>query len=257
MATEANPRYAHPITRLTRVGDRAGAARLFRDPAASEVRGRLEILKADPRFRDHPLMAELERLGDAHLRLLRRLGKITRISDGFQGQLKALNEVLQQASRTDALTGIPNRRAMMEDLNAELARNGRDGSGMAVLMADVDRFKAVNDTYGHEAGDRVLVALAHALRDALRAYDVCARWGGEEFLVLLPSTGRQGALEVGEKLRKAAASLFVPAGEARIAIGLSVGLAVLGQGESMDELIRKADAAMYQAKHLGGNRVEG
>lgn len=250
--TEGNPRL-----HFTRAGDTTVRSLLYRDPAAADVRSRMEVLRSDPANRDHPLLWELERLGDAHLRLLRRLGKITRISDGFQSQLKALNEVLQQASRTDSLTGIPNRRAMMEDLRAELARTVREGGTMAVLMADVDRFKGVNDTFGHETGDRVLVALAHALRDALRGYDVCARWGGEEFLVLLPATGREGALEVGEKLRRAAAALSVTAAEARVTVGLSVGLAVLEQGESMDSLIRRADGAMYLAKRLGGNRVEG
>jgi len=250
--TEGNPRF-----RLTRVGDLPAQALPYRDPDAASLRSRLEDLRADPANRDNPLLAEVERLGDAHLRLLRRLVKITRISDGFQGQLKALNEVLQQASRTDSLTGIPNRRAMMEDLRAELVRTVREGGTLAVLMADVDRFKAVNDTYGHETGDRVLVALAHALRDALRGYDVCARWGGEEFLVLLPGTGRPGALEVAEKLRKAATALSVPVAEAHVAVGLSVGLAVLEKGESMDSLIRRADGAMYLAKRQGGNRVEG
>lgn len=229
----------------------------IQDPEAAEVRGRLEALRENPAFRDHPLMGELEWLGDAHLRLLRRLGKISRISDGFQGQLKALNEILQQASRTDSLTGVPNRRAMMEDLQAERLRSVREGAAMAVIMADVDRFKSVNDTYGHETGDRVLVSLARALREALRAYDVCSRWGGEEFLVLLPATGRTGALEVGEKLRKAAASLDVPAAGAHVTVSLSVGLAVLEAGESMDALIRRADKAMYLAKSLGGDRVEG
>jgi len=249
--TEGNARFHY-----TRVGDHARPF-LYRDPASAEIRDHLEALRADPANCGNPLLAELEKLAEAHLRLLRRLGKITRISDGFQSQLKALNEVLQQASRTDSLTGIPNRRSMMEDLHAELARTGREGGTMAVLMADVDRFKGVNDTYGHETGDRVLVALAQALREALRAYDVCARWGGEEFLVLLPATSREGALEVGEKLRKAAASLSVPAAEARVKVGLSVGLAVLEPGESMDALIRRADEAMYLAKRQGGNRVKG
>ncbi len=250
--TEGNPRF-----RLTRVGDLPSRPLPYRDPDAAGLRSRLENLRADPANRDNPLLPELERLGDAHLRLLRRLVKITRISDGFQGQLKALNEVLQQASRTDSLTGIPNRRAMMEDLRAELVRTAREGGTLAVLMADVDRFKAVNDTYGHETGDRVLVTLAHALRDTLRGYDVCARWGGEEFLVLLPGTARPGALEVAEKLRKAASALTVPAADAHVSVGLSVGLAVLEQGESMDSLIRRADGAMYLAKRQGGNRVEG
>jgi len=227
------------------------------DPEEAALRLKLETLRADPAHRDHPLLRELERLAEGHLRLLRRMGKITRISDGFQSQLKELNEALQVVSRTDPLTGLPNRRAMMEELHGEMARSGREGGTLAVLMVDVDHFKLVNDTHGHEVGDRVLQILAQALKEALRAYDVCARWGGEEFLVLLPGTDRAGALEVGEKLRKAVAAHSVPAGEARVTVGLSVGVAVLEPQESMDSLLRRADAAMYEAKRHGRDRVEG
>jgi diguanylate cyclase (GGDEF)-like protein len=221
------------------------------------LKARLEALREDPALQGNPLLRELERLGEAHLRLMRRLEKITRISDGFQSQLKDVNESLQRASRTDVLTGLPNRRAMMEELEAERARTVREGTPMAVLMVDVDHFKRVNDTFGHEAGDRVLQGLATTLKEALRVSDVCARWGGEEFLVLLPSTDRTGALEVGEKLRKAAGALLVWAGEARISVGLSVGAALLEPGQTLDTLLSRADAAMYEAKRQGRDRVEG
>ena len=229
----------------------------LRDPESAVLKARLEALREDPVLRGNPLLRELERLGEAHIRLLRRLEKITRISDGFQVQLKGVNESLQRASRTDPLTGLPNRRAMVEELQAEIARAVREGTPMAVLMADVDHFKKVNDTYGHEAGDRVLQGMAKALTQALRAYDVCARWGGEEFLVLLPATDRTGALEVGEKLRKAVAALVIPLGEAQVSIGLSVGAALLDPSETMDTLLNRADSAMYEAKRQGRDRVEG
>lgn len=220
---------------------------------AEDLKARLAALRQDPAHAAHPLMKELERLADAHLRLQRRMDKITRISDGFQSLLKELNDSLQKVSRTDALTGLPNRRAMVEELHSEMARARREGSPMAVLMTDLDHFKAVNDTRGHEAGDKVLQALAQALRGALRAYDVCARWGGDEFLVLLPGTDVSGAQDVGAKLRNAIEALAIPAGEGQ-RLGLSVGVAVLKPDESADELLRRADEAMYIAKNAGRAR---
>jgi diguanylate cyclase (GGDEF)-like protein len=227
------------------------------DPEALRLKARLDALREEPAYRDHPLLAELEQLGRAHLKLLERMAKITRISDGFQVQLKELNEGLRRASGTDALTGIPNRRAMMEHLQAELPRAARAGTPFSVLMADVDRFKAVNDTHGHETGDRLLQALAKALAEGLRAYDTCARWGGEEFLVLLPGTPLEGALEVGEKLVRSGLSLSVPAGKGPLNASLSVGAAQWRAGEDLDSVLRRADAAMYEAKGLGGGRIIG
>ncbi len=224
---------------------------------AADVKARLQALREDPAFRDHPLLKELERMAEAHLRLLGRMAKITRISDGFQAQMKALNESLQRVSRTDALTEIANRRAMMEEVGAERLRSIRGGTPMAVVMADVDLFKGINDTFGHEAGDRVLHGLGQALKGALRAYDVCGRWGGEEFLVLLPGTDREGAEEVAEKLRKAVADLRIPAGDKEISVRMSLGIAVLDGHEPLDALLRRADEAMYEAKRMGGDRVEG
>lgn len=214
------------------------------DPAA--LKAHLAALReAHP---DDPLLGEVERLGDAHQRLLRRMDKLTRISDGFQAQLKQVNASLQVASRTDPLTGLPNRRAMLEELRAERLRAIRKHIPMAVLMTDVDRFKTVNDCCGHEAGDLLLRTLAQVLRDALRAYDVCCRWGGDEFLVLLPSTDAAGAREVGEKLRRATEKLSASAGHRKIRLGLSVGVAVLEAEESIDDLLRQADQDMYAKK---------
>lgn len=229
----------------------------FQDPEALALKARLEALRGTSAYRNHPLMEELEGLARAHFRLLRRMAKITRISDGFQIQLKELNESLQVASRTDPLTGVPNRRAMLEHLEAEHMRSLRNGTPLSVLMADVDRFKQINDTFGHEAGDRVLQALAQALGDSLRGYDICARWGGEEFLVLLPDADRAGALEVAGKLVEIARGLELSAGGASVPVGLSVGAAQLGPGESLDALLQRADEAMYRAKARGGSQVAG
>ncbi|MHB8764036.1 MAG: diguanylate cyclase [Deferrisomatales bacterium] len=226
------------------------------DDEGAALSRRLAELREQPAHADHPLLGELEQLAHRHLRLLRRLDKITRISDGFQRQTKELNGALQEASRTDPLTGLPNRRDMLERLAGELGRSARSGAPVAVLMADVDRFKAVNDTHGHEVGDLVLRSLAESLLANLRVYDSCARWGGEEFLVLLPETGLDAALAVAEKMR---AQLADPApGRERPAplATVSIGVAVHRPGEPLVALLRRADAALYEAKRLGRNRVE-
>ncbi|MBI5440598.1 MAG: GGDEF domain-containing protein [Deltaproteobacteria bacterium] len=218
-----------------------------------EVLRRLDSLRQAHAHQDHPLMAELEDLARRHGRLLRRLEKITRISDGFQRQLKELNATLREASRIDPLTGLSNRRDMMDRLAAELGRVARTGAPAAVLMIDVDHFKAVNDVHGHEVGDLVLQALGASLAESIRVYDSCGRWGGEEFLVLLPETDRDAAVAVAEKIRSEAAR-GVPAPCSTLTV--SVGVAVHAADEPLRSLLRRADEAMYEAKHLGRNRVE-
>jgi len=221
------------------------------DREETELEQRLQALDQDPAYRDNPLRHELNDLAGRHLRLLRRLGKISRISDGFQRQLKEVNLALTEASYTDLLTGLPNRRAMVDRITSELDRSARGHSRPALLLADVDHFKQVNDTYGHEVGDQVLHGLAVVFRAALRGYDTCARWGGEEFLVLLPETDLAAALGVADKLRAGVAA----ARETLPAITISVGVAAAQDGETLTALIRRADDAMYAAKRRGRNRV--
>ncbi len=213
-------------------------------------KARVEALLEPPEHRTHPLGRELEDLARIHQRLQARFDKITRISDGFQGQLKALNLALAEASRTDALTGLPNRRSMMERLDAELARAEREGTPTAVIMADVDHFKEINDSRGHEAGDRVLSALGDVLRTVLREYDFCARWGGEEFLFLLPNTTLEGALQAVQRIRDHLAEEPLDPRPT-----MSYGVAWRHAGEDRTSLLARADGALYAAKEGGRNRV--
>lgn len=221
----------------------------------AELEARLEALDRDPAYQDNPLKREMGDLASRHLRLLRRLGKISRISDGFQRQLKKVNLALTEASYTDLLTGLPNRRAMVERVTSEMDRSARGRSRPALIMADVDRFKQVNDTFGHEVGDLVLQGIAAAFRSAIRGYDTCARWGGEEFLVLLPETNLEDALAVADKLRVTVAQVRPDAEGALPAVTISVGVAAYRDGETLTSLIRRSDDAMYEAKRSGRNRV--
>lgn len=152
---------------------------------------------------------------------------------------------LQRMVRTDELTGLPNRRALEEQLPRELARARREGSALSVAMLDLDRFKAFNDRHGHLAGDRFLKRAAAAWRQVLRPYDVLARYGGEEFVAILPGCDLATASDVVERLRVA-----TPGGES-----CSAGVVEWVLNEHPEVLIGRADTAMYEAKRAGRNRT--
>jgi diguanylate cyclase (GGDEF)-like protein len=160
----------------------------------------------------------------------------------------------------DALTGLKNRRAFIEAFALELAHCERFGYSVAVLLMDVDHFKAINDRFGHGTGDVVLAAVGKALRDEFRKVDVVARWGGEEFVVALSGASAEGVRIAAERVRQVIASLRVerPAeGLERdpVQMTVSIGVATRHAGESMDSVVDRADRAMYAAKTMGRNRV--
>ncbi len=174
----------------------------------------------------------------------------------LQEQLLATQRRLQEQATRDALTGIWNRAAVLEMLERELARATRQKTPVGVLLIDLDHFKLVNDTHGHLAGDRVLREVAQRLLTELRPYDAVGRYGGEEFLVVLPGCDAGVTLRLAERLRNAVADEPVDAGEVRLPITLSVGAAcrVDGSAEGV-EVLRAADAALYCAKREGRNRA--
>ena len=168
-----------------------------------------------------------------------------------------LHGVVERQALVDGLTGLANRRQLEEELEAELARAERLGGSTALVFADLDDFKAVNDLYGHPAGDAVLCAFAELLRESVRAIDTAARFGGEEFTLLLPGTDAVGATNVAERVRAALAErVIVAPGGAAIRITASFGVATSPPSSVGEELIAAADAALYDAKHAGKNRVE-
>jgi diguanylate cyclase (GGDEF)-like protein len=164
---------------------------------------------------------------------------------------------LRVTSSTDHLTGVHNRRFLEEQLTIELKRARRFGQSLAVAMLDLDDFKALNDEMGHEYGDRVLRKIAGTIRQQLRSVDVLARYGGDEFVLLLPGTGATGALNTVEKIRSRIASVELPGGEKtapRRTFSVSAGLAVYPDtAATADELLRQSDQALYQAKKAGRN----
>lgn len=160
---------------------------------------------------------------------------------------------LEDRSRTDSLTGLHNMRWWDEVAPQEAARTLRSGANIGVLMLDLDHFKLVNDSGGHAAGDRVLKSVARALRASVRTGDEVVRFGGEEFLILLHESGTEGAVRVAETVRRAVAAIPAATGAK---VTASVGVAVFPQsGPSLDDAVRAADVAMYQAKAEGRDRV--
>jgi diguanylate cyclase (GGDEF)-like protein len=170
-------------------------------------------------------------------------------------RLATLNADLQRLARVDVLTGLSNRRDIEETLIAALSAARRHQSSLAILLIDIDHFKRVNDTRGHQAGDAVLTATGQALQMALRTEDSVGRWGGEEFLAVLPNTDAQGALIIAERLRAHAAKPGPGSTDPRDAITVTIGAASWQSG-GMDDLISRADHALYAGKSAGRNNVQ-
>ena len=176
----------------------------------------------------------------------------------LQDSLKKSNQALTELSNTDPLTHLSNRRFLMKTLEKELQRCERSQKPMALIMVDVDHFKPVNDTYGHQQGDVVLQTLADQMKAHLRDYDLAARFGGEEFALVLPETALAEAVQVAERLRIAISELRIPADHNEIRLTISLGVATYPHPKvrTVDNLILEADRALYNAKERGRNRVE-
>ncbi|HTU87559.1 MAG TPA: GGDEF domain-containing protein [Solirubrobacteraceae bacterium] len=172
-----------------------------------------------------------------------------------RAQLSGLNDELARLAAVDPLTGLRNRRAIEQHLSDSLSAARRHGLDLSLLIIDVDRFKTFNDTLGHQQGDAILAHAARVLDAALRAEDAIGRWGGEEFLVVLPGTDEEGALHLTERLRAALADDQPESARAhQLPVTITIGLAEWGN-ESIGELISRADSALYLGKGAGRDTV--
>ena len=175
----------------------------------------------------------------------------------LQDELRAKNLKLEELSKTDFLTGLSNRRHLMQVLDGELARVRRHGGALSVVFADLDHFKDTNDRFGHHVGDRCLQLVADTLCAQLRKSDLAARFGGEEFAVVLPETDASGATAVAERFRAAIAQASLLVDGRRVAVTASLGVATYPTADvdSVQSLLKAADQALYHAKGSGRNRV--
>ncbi|MDP1995783.1 MAG: GGDEF domain-containing protein [Gallionella sp.] len=180
-------------------------------------------------------------------------GKMRDLFEAISGHYREL----EYLSRFDHLTGVANRRYFAEMAEAEMARSSRYGRPLSVLMMDIDRFKEVNDIYGHQAGDIVLQALCETCKIVLREFDIVGRWGGEEFAILLPETPPATAPQLAERLRGAIESTGVPLERhSPLHFSVSIGCASRNaKDDNLDTILNLADQALYEAKRTGRNRV--
>jgi len=192
------------------------------------------------------------------LELKARLITGRRILD-MQEQLFATQEALRQQATTDALTGAWNHRAIMDILEREVSRSQREGRPLGVVLGDLDHFKRINDTYGHMGGDEALREAAQRMRTAVRPYDFVGRYGGEEFLIVLPGCDYANAIRSAERIREHIASKPACYQKQSIAFTASFGIVAYAPPRPIEwhSLLQNADAALYQAKNGGRNRVEG
>jgi diguanylate cyclase (GGDEF)-like protein len=197
-------------------------------------------------FRNISIYSAIALGNAAHYRLL---------TESHERLIQAQDE-LERLANHDALTGLYNRRFLMQAAALETARAERHGGAPAVLLLDLDHFKAVNDTYGHAAGDVALKAVAEAIIQILRPSDIAARYGGEEFVVLLPDSDHDSAVRVAERLRRAIEASAFDAGGMRFGLTASIGGTIWARGEvGIEAALRRADACLYQVKAEGRNRV--
>ena len=235
--------------------------RLYRE--TREQRARLDKLVRIADGFDNLILDENKSVTQRYDRHLKRLEKITRISDLYQKDLIQLNDRLHHASRHDPLTDLPNRRSISARLEELVSLAKRKGTGFALIMLDIDYFKVVNDNYGHETGDKVLCRVAETLEETLRGCDTAGRWGGEEFLIILPETTAEQALEVAHRLgdrvrhiRLSEPCVSYKSGSQTLSVSASLGVSAYRPDESYEETLRRADDAMYRAKAQGRDRVE-
>jgi len=162
---------------------------------------------------------------------------------------------LEKIAKTDPLTQLPNRRAVLDQINYETVRFRRNAEPFTIIISDIDDFKSVNDTYGHDAGDKVLITLSNLIKETIRKQDICARWGGEEFLFLLPGTDKKGSKIFTEKIRKKIEKEKIEFKGSMISVTMTFGICSFSKSLTTDECISRADKALYEGKKLGKNRI--
>lgn len=226
-------------------------------------------LKNNPPQTMDELLNEFLKLGNEYTKLLRQVIKITRIGDTNQKKLLLAKEQIehQQAelgvaykkmetlARTDSLTGLSNRRDFYDKFQNEINRFERNGKPFSIVLADIDNFKCINDQYGHDCGDFILEKMSQIMKSMIRKHDILARWGGEEFIMLLPESALAGGIRAAEEIRMHIENESFDYDEKNLKITITFGISEYDGMLSMDDCIKKADEALYDGKTRGKNCV--
>ncbi|MDD2365141.1 MAG: GGDEF domain-containing protein [Desulfuromonadaceae bacterium] len=202
----------------------------------------------------NPLMIEYRLLYEEYSALKNRARLLDRENQSLKTQLTEMDRSLDLATRIDPMTGLPNRRDIMEKMERELSRAQRHLRTFSVMLLDLDNFKQLNETHGYNDGDDVLVEVARVLMSCVRNEDVCARWGGEEFLFLLTETSIDGAITLARKILESISMTEFKANHPGIRITASIGISEYRVEQSLSECVNQADKALRQAKLGGKNR---
>lgn len=200
----------------------------------------------------------LVEMSQSYESMVRRLEKLVAEKEELRLKLESANQELQRLASTDALTGLPNKRSLETQISRDLARADRDKTWLSLIVVDLDQFKRINDSHGHAIGNQVLQAVGAALGRHLRAGDLAGRYGGEEFVLVLPGSNTIGARIASERIRKALEALVIETEKGPLKVTASLGgVAVSGPGclGIRDDVFAKVDAALQEAKRAGGNRV--
>lgn len=171
-------------------------------------------------------------------------------------KLEKVNQQLEEISRKDPLTAISNRRDIMEKINYEFIRFERNQKAFSIIMGDIDHFKSINDKYGHDCGDHILKLFAKIIVSVVRKQDIVGRWGGEEFILLLPETNLEGGKIAAEKVRRRIDQNEFIYRNKKIHVSITLGVSEISNNKDIDSCIKEADTALYKGKHNGRNRVE-
>ena len=234
--------------RCLEIGSSAGAA-LSRE---GDELDQLAVTFDDMLTRLQQSQADLER------RVVQRTTELSQANKQLKAEVEQREQIallLEETARTDFLTKLINRRAMHRFLQNEIARFERTGSTFSLVLVDIDHFKNINDQFGHDIGDDVLIALSKAFESAVREQDIVSRWGGEEFLILLPGTAQDDAFVQAKRLRQLLDSDALQFERYPHRITASFGVCEFTRGENLEYLLKQADLALYQAKDLGRNQV--
>jgi len=208
----------------------------------------------DRHHSDNILLEEYSLLNECNKKLQQRVNKLAIENEQFRTELVNMVRSLDLASRIDGMTGLANRRDIMEKIDREATRSQRHQHPFTILLINVDDFKVINDTHSYNTGDDVLVEISRVLRSCVRNEDICARWGGDEFLILLPETGAESSLPVANKVLEAMSMTEFKANRPGIYITVSIGVCEHRPSQTVQESITRVHQAVLQAKKNGKSR---